>query len=86
MSYQMKSHNVEAVRIARVEPLISQGAMMSPSSGLLLTLENGTKHKWLAAKDESSPVVDDFFVTDAELKLSYVVPADKFPWLFVVEV
>jgi len=56
--------------------------LVSPESGLVLVLADETKHKWLCEKDGVMPSVGDWLVTDNELRVVYVVAADKFSTLF----
>jgi hypothetical protein len=82
MQYRVKSHPVTVSRIVSVGPLVAQSKMMSPEAGLVLGLENQAAHNWLAEKDGDTPQRGDWFVNDAELRVSYVVAAAKFSELF----
>jgi hypothetical protein len=79
----VKKHLVTATRIAQVLPLRNSAGPMSPDVGLLLALENGSKHKWII-EDGAIPVVGAFLVQDADLHTHYVVTAEKFAELFTV--
>ena len=82
MRVQVKSHSVEATRITSVGPLIASGKMMGPNDGLQLLLENGRTQSWVSEKDGYIPTLGDFFIVDADLKVSFIVPASKFTELF----
>jgi hypothetical protein len=83
MSAIVKSHAVSATRIAQVLPLRNSAGPVSPDAGLLLALENGSKHKWII-EDGAIPVVGAFLVQDADLHTHYVITAEKFAELFTV--
>lgn len=80
--YRVNSHEVEAFKIANVLPLVMNSAMLSPDAGIVLVLENETRHKWLSEKDGAMPSVGDFFVRDSALNVTYIVDATKFTKLF----
>jgi hypothetical protein len=83
MTHQMKSHSVIARRIVKVEPLILGDKMLAPDVGLILRLaDSGKKVKWMAEPGNPAPQAGDFFVTDSELEVSFVVSASKFDSLF----
>jgi hypothetical protein len=81
-SYQVVAHEVEALKIAGVQPLVRAGRMLGPEAGLTLVLADDTKRTWLAEKDGSVPSTGDWFVVDSRLQVSYVVPAPQFKALF----
>jgi hypothetical protein len=82
-TYHVKSHAVEGSKIVRIQPLMGRNdQLMSPESGLVLVLDDATKHKWLGEKDGAMPSVGDFLVKDDALNVIYVVAADKFSTLF----
>jgi hypothetical protein len=82
-NYHVCSHEVAAVRIVNLQPLLGRNEqLVSPESGLVLVLEDETKHKWLCEKDSVTPTVGDFLVTDKELNVTYIVTAAKFATLF----
>ena len=81
--YQIKAHEVAVSKIVKLEPLQGRNDQLtSPDVGLLLVLEDSTKQKWLCEKDGASPAAGDFFVTDKELGVTYIVPVAKFKKLF----
>jgi hypothetical protein len=79
--YQVRAHKITATKIAQVLPLRNSAGPMSPDAGLLLALENGSKHKWII-EDGAIPVVGAFLVQDADLHSHYIVSAEKFAELF----
>ncbi|MBZ5662389.1 MAG: hypothetical protein LAO08_18460 [Acidobacteriia bacterium] len=83
--FRVKAHTVEVARVVTVHPLVAHGAMMSPSAGLVLILDNGTRHNWILERDGVNPAVGDTLVHDAVLNLHYVVPVAKFAELFAEE-
>ena len=81
--YKVKSHVVEASRIICIQPLMGRNnQLMSPDAGLVLVLEDNSKHNWVAEKNSHMPVAGDFLVADRELNVTYVVAATKFAVLF----
>jgi hypothetical protein len=83
MAYQVKSHPVEVARIQSIQPLMGRNTvLMSPDFGLTLILYGGAKTDWLSEKGNPAPKVDDYFVCDDELHVSYIVAAEKFNELF----
>jgi hypothetical protein len=81
--YRVASHNVDAVQILRIQPLMGRNTqVMSPDAGLLLVLSDETKQTWLSEKGSIAPTVGDFLVTDTVLNLSYVVAAANFQKMF----
>lgn len=81
-NFKVNAHQVTACRIVKVEPLISQGKMLSPDAALILVLDDNSKHRWVADKSGTVPVVDDWLVHDAELDITFVVSAEKFALMF----
>ena len=82
--FQIAAHEVTVERIAGVEMLIENSRIVSPESGLILRLDDGSRHVWRSAKNgEPMPLVNDALCTDSELNLTFVVPAAKFNELFV---
>jgi hypothetical protein len=83
--YKVKAHAIEVARITGVQPLINRNTvLMSPDFGLTLVLDGGAKTDWLSEKGSPAPVPGDWFVHDAELNVSYIVPVQKFNELFKV--
>ena len=83
MAYHIKSHAVEVSRVTGLQPLMGRNNQLtSPDVGLILVLEDSTKQKWLCEKDGVIPAAGDWFVTDSELHVTYVVSAVKFSTLF----
>jgi hypothetical protein len=84
MATQVKAHPVTVAKIVSVEPLVTHGKTLSPEAGLLLVLDNGTKHQWFSEKAvTASPVVGDFLITDPDLNnLIYFVRSETFAALF----
>ena len=83
--YRTVPHLVTTQRIDAVLPLvIGGGRMLAPDAGVILRLDDGAKIKWLAEENTPTPQVGDFFVNDAELATTFVVPAKKFETLFEV--
>ena len=80
--YRVSSHEVEGSKIVNVQPLLSQGKMLSPDAGLVLVLDDNSKHQWVSEKFGITPTVGDFLVADRELNMTYVVAATKFKKLF----
>ena len=77
--YEVKSHRVTVQKIAAVEMLIENSRIISPEAGLILRLDDGTRHVWRSAKNgEPMPLVNDALVHDPQLNLDFVVPAAKF--------
>ena len=82
-TYKIKSHPVEVSRVTGVQPLMGRNTeLVSPDVGLILVLEDSTKQKWLCETGGVVPTAGDFFVTDKDLHLAYIVPAVKFKELF----
>lgn len=82
-NFKVNAHQVTACRIVRIEPLISQSKMLSPDQALVLVLDDGSKHQWVADKSGTVPVVDDYLVSDAELGVTFVIAATKVALMFV---
>ncbi len=82
-TYQLKSHNVTAVKIDRIEPLIIGGQLVGPNQGVSLRTSEG-KGRWTSEPNVPTPEAGDYLVTDAELRLKFVVPAALFESLFQV--
>jgi len=83
--YRVSSHEVEGSKIVNVQPLLASGKMLSPDAGLVLVLENDSKHNWVAEKNNHTPSVGDFLISDTELNVVFVVDAAKFKQLFRVK-
>ncbi len=81
-TYRVNSHEVEGSKIVNVQPLLASGKMLSPDAGLVLVLEDDSKHNWVAEKNNHTPSVGDFLVTDKELGIVFVVAAAQFQKLF----
>lgn len=80
--YIAKPRAVLASQVIRVEPLMSKNTtLLSPDRGLVLVLDDGTKHRWLA-EDGAMPAPDDYLVRDGELHHDFIVPVNKFAELF----
>ena len=84
MATMLRAHAVTAARIISVQPLVTQGRLVSPDAGLLLVLADGSREKWISEKDNVTPAPGDWLVTDGELHAAYVVSAQKFATLFEV--
>ena len=82
MRAQIKTHTVDAKRVAGILPLRSHGQLMSPDRGLVLILGNDVQHVWLGEGGGIAPEVGDVLITDAELQTTYVVTAQKFSSFF----
>jgi hypothetical protein len=81
--YKIKSHAVEASCIISLQPLMGRNTeLMSPESGLMLVLDDNSKHQWVSEKIGMMPCAGDFLVKDTELNIIYVVAATKFQNLF----
>ena len=82
-AYHMKSHEVTISKIIGLQPLIGRNSQLtSPDVSLILVLENEQKQTWLCEKNAPAPAAGDWFVTDSELHVSYIVAAGKFSDLF----
>ena len=80
--YLAKPREVSAAQVIRVEPLMGRNtALLSPDAGLVLVLDDGTKHRWLA-ESGAIPAADDYLVRDAELHHDFVVSQKQFRELF----
>jgi len=82
VKFTVKSHSVDATQITSIGPLYSEGKMMGPNDGLQVALKNGRTHKWVSEKDGYVPAIGDYFIVDADLKVSFILPASKFKELF----
>lgn len=84
MLVKVKAHAATARKIAAVGPLIAAGKMLAPDAGLVLVLDDAdeSKQTWLSDRASTMPVVGDWFIQDADLNLTYFVPASKFTSMF----
>jgi hypothetical protein len=81
----VKSHEVFATKIVGVLPLTNQnGQLISPEAGLVLLLEDRSRHRWLTEQGGVTPTIGDFLVEDRELLAAFIVSAVKFAELFEV--
>jgi hypothetical protein len=83
MAIIVKSHAVTAVRITQVSPLRAGGQITSPDAGVSLVLADNTRQRWLI-EDNIAPAAGDWLVHDADLHARYLVTAEKFAEMFVV--
>jgi hypothetical protein len=80
---RVKSHEVFATKITGVLPLTSQnGQLISPEAGLVLLLEDRSRHRWLTEQGGVTPTIGDFLVDDRELRTTFIVSAARFTELF----
>jgi hypothetical protein len=82
MAHIVRAHAVEVSKILTVSPLTSGGQMVSPDAGVVLGLESGVRHKWVLEANGINPVSGDYLVTDATLRVSYIITAGHFAELF----
>jgi hypothetical protein len=82
VKYTVKSHEVQAAKITKTEPIFDHGAMVAPDRGLILVLDDGSREKWVADKSGVVPQIGDFVITDPELHIRVVVPAARFAVMF----
>jgi hypothetical protein len=83
MRQQVKAHDVFAIKIVGVLPLTSQnGNLVSPEAGLVLLLEDRSRHKWLMEHGGVTPSIGDYLVRDEMLHTDYIVGAETYSQLF----
>lgn len=80
---QVKSHLVTALRVTGISSLKRGSQMMTPDSGVALSLEDGTKRDWLI-EGKQTPAVGSFVIQDNVLHAQYLVTAEQFAELFEV--
>ena len=82
MNRIVASHSVEVWHITQLQPLLDRnGSLASPSAGFTICLEGGRSFQWLA-DDRRVPQIGDFFITDSQLGVDYVVAAKTFAEMF----
>jgi hypothetical protein len=78
--FVISPREVEARKIAKVEPLLRNGSISL--AGVTLVLEDGTSVKWtMPSPLEKTPKPNDWLVRDEVLNLDYIV-SEKFEQLF----
>lgn len=77
-------HDVQADKIVELGPLVRPGyGPLNPNAGVVLILENGSRHNWVPVNNEPTPQPGDYLVVDAIVGTTYTVPVAKFTALFI---